>query len=49
MVYVQAEDGQALTEYALIIMLIAIVVIVALTFLGPLIENLYTEIGEAFP
>ena len=39
------EKGQGLVEYALIIVLIAIVVILALSFLAPTIGNVFTEIG----
>ena len=49
MLYVLSEDGQGLTEYGLIIMLIALVVIVALTVAGPVIANFYDQIAEAFP
>ena len=40
------EKGQGLVEYALIITLIAIVVILAMNFLGPTIGNVFMEIGE---
>ena len=39
------EGGQTLIEYALLVVLIAIVVIVALTLLGPIIANVFTNIG----
>jgi pilus assembly protein Flp/PilA len=39
--------GQGLAEYALILALIAIVVIVALTFLGGQIGNILNQIGRA--
>ena len=38
------EQGQGLTEYALIMILAVIVVIVVLYLLGPAIGNLYSEI-----
>ena len=38
------EKGQGLIEYALIILLISIVVIVALTALGPQISAVYNDI-----
>ena len=41
------ESGQGLTEYALIIALIAIVVIGALTLLGGAIGDILSEIGAA--
>jgi len=40
------ERGQGLVEYALIILLIAIVVIIAMMFLAPAIGNIFTEIAE---
>ena len=40
------ESGQGMVEYALIIALIAIVVIVGLTFLGPKINALFFNIGN---
>lgn len=39
------EDGQGMVEYALIIGLIAIVVIVALRLLGPTIKAKFDEIN----
>jgi pilus assembly protein Flp/PilA len=42
------EEGQGLAEYALILGLIAIVAIVALSFLGTSITDLvFTTIGDA--
>lgn len=40
------EKGQALVEYALILALIAVVVIVALTFLGKTASNTLNNIGQ---
>ena len=40
------EDGQGMVEYALIIAFIAIVVIVALAFLGPVIRDMFLDIGN---
>jgi pilus assembly protein Flp/PilA len=36
--------GQGLVEYALIIMLVAIVIIIILTTLGPAIGNIFSEV-----
>ena len=40
------ESGQDLVEYALLVALIAIVVIAALTLLGPLIASVFTNIAS---
>jgi len=43
-------DGQGLVEYALILALIAIVVIVMVTFLGTVVStNMYSKITSGFP
>ncbi len=43
-VEIRHEEGQTMAEYALILALIAIVVIVALLALGPAISNIYNNI-----
>lgn len=40
------EEGQGLVEYALILVLIAVVVIGALTLLGENIANLFNRLGN---
>ena len=40
------EEGQTLVEYGLLLALIAIVVIVALIFLGPIISQLFSNVGR---
>lgn len=40
------EKGQGIVEYALIVTLIAIVVILAMNFLGPTIGNVFSDIGN---
>ena len=42
----EREDGQALAEYGLLLALIAIIVIVALLFLGPLVSEIFQNVGE---
>ena len=39
------QEGQGMVEYALIIAFIAIVVIVGLVFLGPVIRDMFLDIG----
>lgn len=41
------EDGQGMVEYGLIIGLIAIVVIVALSLLGPKVADMFNTAGTA--
>ncbi len=43
----EKKEGQALVEYALILALIAIVVILALTFLGGAVNNTVNNIANA--
>ena len=40
------EDGQTLVEYGLLLALIAIIVIVALLFLGPIVSEIFQNVGE---
>ncbi|MCJ7739235.1 MAG: pilus assembly protein [Anaerolineae bacterium] len=44
MLFLPAEDGQGLVEYALILLLVSLVVIAALVLFGPAIGNLYSNI-----
>jgi Flp pilus assembly pilin Flp len=43
---VRREEGQALTEYALILTFVTVVAIAALTLLGEDVTKLLKEIGE---
>ncbi len=47
MLTVQKEQGQGLVEYALILVLVAIVVIAALMVLGPVIGNAFSKINSS--
>jgi pilus assembly protein Flp/PilA len=49
MLVTRKEKGQGLVEYSLIIVLVAIVVIAVLTFLGPIIGNVFSEVNGMFP
>lgn len=42
--YLPREEGQGLVEYALILVLVAIVVIAMLLLLGPQIANIFSRI-----
>ena len=42
---IRSEKGQGLAEYALILALIAIVAVVALLFLGGVIQTILSTIG----
>jgi len=44
--FMRQEDGQGLVEYALIIAVIAIAVIVAMIFLRGQLENIFSNIGN---
>ena len=47
MLFLNREDGQGLVEYALILVLVAIVVIAILALLGPQIGNVFSRITNA--
>jgi pilus assembly protein Flp/PilA len=40
------EDGQTLVEYGLLLALLAIIVIVALLFLGPIVSGIFQNVGN---
>jgi pilus assembly protein Flp/PilA len=42
MLYLPREEGQGLVEYALILVLVALVVIAILLLLGPIIGNVFS-------
>ena len=46
MIYLPAEDGQGLVEYALIIMLIALVLIAIVTIFGEQLSSTYSSINS---
>lgn len=47
MIYLPQEEGQGLVEYALILVLVAIVVIAVLALLGPAIGNIFSRIYDS--
>ena len=47
MLFAPKEKGQGLVEYALILVLVAIVVIAILTLLGPMIANVFSNVVDA--
>ena len=47
MLFAPKEKGQGLVEYALILVLVAIVVIAALMILGPVIGNIFSTINQS--
>jgi pilus assembly protein Flp/PilA len=49
MIYAPETDGQGLAEYAIIIMLIAIVLIAIVAILGTQVSAFYSQITSAVP
>jgi len=47
MLFVPKEKGQGLVEYALILVLVALVVIAALTIFGPRLGNIFSKINTS--
>lgn len=47
MVYLPGEEGQGLAEYGLILVLIALIVVAALTLIGPEISAFYVSVAQA--
>jgi len=45
--YLPREEGQGLVEYALILVLVAMVVIAILTLLGPQVANVFSRVTSA--
>lgn len=48
MLYNPRQEGQGLVEYALILVLVAVVVIAILTLLGPAVGNVFSAIMNYF-
>ena len=47
MLFAPKEKGQGLVEYALILVLVAVIVIAVLTLLGPIIGNVFSTINSS--
>ncbi|MEI6291596.1 MAG: Flp family type IVb pilin [Chloroflexota bacterium] len=47
MLFSLKERGQGMVEYALILVLVAVVVIAALTIMGPLVRNIFSTINAS--
>jgi pilus assembly protein Flp/PilA len=47
MLFLRNQEGQGLVEYALVLVLVAIVVIAILALLGPQIGNVFSRISYA--
>ena len=47
MLFAPKEKGQGLVEYALILVLVAIVVIASLMILGPIIGNTFSTVNNS--
>jgi pilus assembly protein Flp/PilA len=47
MLFAPKEKGQGLVEYALILVLVAIVVIAVLMLLGPIIGNVFSTVNDS--
>jgi pilus assembly protein Flp/PilA len=47
MLFLEWEDGQGLVEYALILVLVAIVVIAILAIVGPRVGDVFSQITAA--
>jgi Flp pilus assembly pilin Flp len=45
--YQKGELAQGLVEYALVIVLVSVAVMLALGYLAPSIGNLFSEVGDA--
>ena len=49
MLFAPKEKGQGLVEYAIILVLVAIIVIAIMRLLGPKIGNMYSSISSSLP
>jgi pilus assembly protein Flp/PilA len=49
MLYMAREKGQGLVEYALILVLVALLVFAVLIILGPVIGNVFSNLNSSLP
>jgi len=49
MLFHKKERGQGMVEYALLIVLLAIVVVFMIEVMGTAVSNMYSNIVQAFP
>lgn len=45
----RGEEGQGLVEYALLVLLIALIVLIALTVFGQTVSSLYSQVVANWP
>lgn len=43
------EKGQGMVEYALILVMVAIIVLAALSIMGPLVANVFSTVNAGIP
>ncbi len=48
MLFFKQQEGQGMTEYGMAIVLVAIVIVVILTVLGPQIGNMFSRVTAGF-
>ncbi len=49
MSHFRREEGQGLVEYALLVLFIALIVLIALTVFGQTISSLYSQVVSSWP
>lgn len=49
MLFLPREEGQGLTEYGLVLVLIAVVVVIILTVVGDQVSTLFSRVQSAIP
>ncbi len=48
MLFFKQEEGQGMTEYGMAIVLVAVVIVIILTVLGPQIGNMFSRVTAGF-